>query len=56
MDSTSTKELYEAISKRISIREYGDEIVKPEICDKIDEFIEKINKEEDVFKSKQDFY
>ncbi len=55
MDQTTIKELYEAISKRMSVREYGDEIIKPEICDKIDAFIEKINKEEDVFQSKTRF-
>ena len=55
MDSTNTKELYEAISKRMSVREYGDEIVKPELCDKIDAFIEKLNKEEDIFQSKTRF-
>jgi nitroreductase len=55
MDSGSTKELYDAISKRMSVREYGDEIIKPELCDKIDQFIENINKEEDIFKSKTRF-
>jgi len=55
MDESNLKELYEAISKRMSVREYGEEIVKPELCDKIDEFIEKINKEEDIFQSKTRF-
>ena len=44
MDTSNIKDLYEAISKRMSVREYGDEIVKPELCDQIDAFIEKINK------------
>jgi len=47
--------MYESISKRISVREYGDQIVSPELCDKIDAFIDKINKEEDIFKSKTRF-
>ena len=55
MDSNNTKTLYESISNRISVREYGDEQIKPELCDKIDEFIAKINKEEDTFKSKTRF-
>ena len=55
MDSTNVKDLYESISKRISIREYSDEQIKPELCDKIDAFIDKINKEEDIFKSKSRF-
>ena len=55
MDSNHIKELYEAISKRMSVREYGDQIVQPELCDKVDAFIEKINKEEDVFQSKTRF-
>ena len=55
MDSANIKELYEAISKRMSVREYGDQIVQPELCDKVDAFIEKINKEEDIFQSKTRF-
>ena len=55
MESTNYKELYEAISKRMSVREYGDQIVTPELCDKIDAFITQINKEEDIFKSKTRF-
>ena len=55
MDTSNIKDLYEAISKRMSVREYGDEKVKPELCDQIDAFIEKINKEEDIFKSKTRF-
>ena len=55
MDESNLKELYDAISKRMSVREYGEEIVKPELCDKIDAFIEKINKEEDIFQSKTRF-
>ena len=55
MDSINYKSLYEAINKRISVREYGDQNVPPELCDKIDAFIEIINKEEDVFKSKTRF-
>ena len=39
MDESNLKEIYEAISKRMSVREYGEEIVKPELCDKIDAFI-----------------
>ena len=52
MESSNYKEMYEAISKRMSVREYGDQIITPELCDKIDAFIDKINKEEDIFKSK----
>ena len=55
MDSNHIKELYEALSKRMSVREYGDQIVQPELCDKVDAFIEKINKEEDIFNSKTRF-
>ena len=55
MDSTNVKDLYDAMSKRMSVREYGDQIVSPELCDKVDAFIEKINKEEDVFQSKTRF-
>jgi len=55
MDSNNVKDLYDSISKRMSVREYGDEEIKPEICDKIDKFIEKINKEEDIFNSKTRF-
>ena len=55
MDSINYKELYDAISKRMSVREYGDQIVPPETCEKIDKFIEIINKEEDIFKSKTRF-
>ena len=55
MDSSNATQLYEAISKRMSVREYGEEIIKPELCDKIDSFIEKINQEEDVFQSKTRF-
>ena len=55
MDSINYKELYEASKKRMSVREYGDQIVPPELCDKIDAFIDKINKEEDVFNSKTRF-
>ena len=36
MEESNIKELYEAIGKRMSVREYGDQIIKPEICDKID--------------------
>ena len=55
MESSDFKDMYEAISKRISVREYGDQIISPELCDKIDAFIDKINKEEDIFKSKTRF-
>ena len=55
MDSSNIKELYEAIYKRMSVREYGDQIIQPELCDKIEVFIEKINKEEDIFQSKTRF-
>ena len=55
MDSTNIKPIYEAIAKRMSVREYGDQIIKPELCDQIDAFIEKINKEEDIFQSKTRF-
>ena len=55
MESSNYKEMYEAISKRMSVREYGDQIITPELCDKIDAFIDKINKEEDIFKSKTRF-
>jgi hypothetical protein len=39
----------------MSVREYGDQIIKPELCDQIDAFIEKINKEEDIFQLKTRF-
>ena len=55
MDSTNVKDLYESISQRIAVREYGDEQIRPDLCDKIDGFIEKINKEEYIFKSKTRF-
>ena len=55
MSSYDIKPLYESISKRMSVREYGDQNMTPELCDKIDSFIESINKEEDVFKSKTRF-
>ena len=55
MDSNNVKDLYESINKRISVREYGEENISSELCDKIDKFIEKINKEEDIFKSKTRF-
>ena len=37
MDSTNIKEIYEAIAKRISVREYGDQTIESELCDKIDD-------------------
>ena len=55
MDPAIVKSMYEATMKRSSIREYGDELIKPELCNKIDEFISTINKEEDIFKSKTRF-
>ena len=55
MDSNNVKDLYESINKRISVQEYGEENISPELCGKIDKFIEKINKEEDIFKSKTRF-
>ena len=54
MDLTIIKTIYEAIAERISVREYA-QIIKPELCDYIDAFIEKINKEEDIFQLKTRF-
>ena len=55
MEHQNYKDLYEAAKKRISVREYGEQVVPPELCDKIDAYIDKINKEEDIFNSKTRF-
>jgi hypothetical protein len=57
MDESNLKEIYEAISKRMSVREYGEEIVKPELCDKkLMHLLKKLIKKKIFSNLKPDFY